>query len=291
MGGEVNGSASMVRNKNGSYSSNSSVNFRDIDINSAFLSFNNFSQSFILAENLKGSVSGRNKMLMDLDSFLLPAYSSISSVGQFSIINGELINFEPVKSMSKFIDISELENIKFSKLENEYFIANETFAIPQMEINSSAVDLGISGKHLFNGNYEYHVRLFLSQILSKKAPRKSPNNEFGIVEDDGYGRTSLFLKLTKEGDKETVAFDMAATKADVKESLRDEKKSLRTILNEEYGWYAKDSTATQVKEQKPKFRIIWDEGAVPPDTIKPDTIKTSPTESKIKGFFNKIIKG
>ncbi len=291
MGGKLNGSATLVRKENGSYSSNSRLHFSDIDIKSAFISFVNFRQDFIKSENLKGSLSGRYNMRMDLDSMLMPVLNSISSEGQFSIINGELINFEPIMSMSKFIEISELENIKFSKLENEFFIADETFAIPQMEINSSAVDLGIYGKHMFNGNYEYHVRLFLSQILSGKAPRKSPNNEFGIVEDDGYGRTSIFLKLTSKEGVDAVNFDMEASKSEVKQSLKQEKQSLRSILNEEYGWFSKDTTAVTLKEQKPKFRINWEEGITPPDTTKQDTIKKDQKNSGIKNLLNKIKKG
>ena len=288
MGGFMNGSVTLAMKENGSYSSNSRLNFSDVDINSAFTSFGNFRQDFIKAENLRGTLSGRHVMRMDLDSMLMPIMSSVSSEGQFSIINGELKNFEPIKKMSKYIEISELENIKFSKLENEFFIADETFAIPQMEINSSAVDLGIYGKHMFNGNYEYHVRLFLSQILSGKAPKRSPNNEFGIVEDDGYGRTSIFLKLTQQGDESAVTFDMAATKSDIKQSLKQEKQSLRSILNEEYGWYSKDTTVVPAKEQKPKFKINWEEGITPPDTIRQDTTKK---DSGIKKLFNKIIKG
>jgi hypothetical protein len=290
MGGIISGSATMVRRTNGSYSSNSSLSFNNIDITDAFTSFNNFRQSFILATNLRGSLSGRYTMRMDIDTMLNPVISSINSEGRFSIVNGELINFEPVKKMSKFIEISELENIKFSNLQNEFFISNETFSIPHMEIQSSAVDLGISGKHHFRGDYEYHARLQLSQILSGKAPRKTANNEFGIVEDDGLGRTSIFLKLVSLNGKESVSYDMAASRAEIRQDLNQEKQSLRAILKEEYGWYGKDSTVAPVKEQKPKFRIIWDEGATPPDTIRPDTVKVQ-KENPVRNLFKKIIKG
>ncbi|MCK7540257.1 MAG: AsmA-like C-terminal region-containing protein [Marinilabiliales bacterium] len=127
MGGKMNGSVTLVRKENGSYSSNSRLNFRDIDITRAFISFANFRQDFIKSENLRGSLSGRHTMRMDLDSMLMPILGTMSSEGQFSIIDGELINFEPIKKMSNFIEISELENIKFSKLENEFFIAGKTF--------------------------------------------------------------------------------------------------------------------------------------------------------------------
>jgi hypothetical protein len=293
MGGEVSGSATLLRRQDGSYSSDSRIFYKDVDINKAFISFNNFRQEFIKSENLRGNLSGRYSMRMDIDSMLNPLTSTISSEGQFSILNGELINFEPVKKMSKFIEISELENIKFSQLENEFFIVNQSLAIPQMEIKSSAVDLGISGKHMFNGDYEYHVRLLLSQILSRKAPKRSPNNEFGIVVDDGLGRTSLFLKLTSTGSKETVGYDMAAARTEIRQDLRNEKQNLRTILKEEYGWYGKDTVTTPAQDPvpKPKFNIIWDEGVNSGDTIKPDTRQKDQKGSTVRDLFKKIIKG
>jgi hypothetical protein len=293
MGGEVSGSATLLHRQDGSYSSDSRLFYKNVDINSAFISFNNFRQEFIKSENLKGNLSGRYSMRMDIDSMLNPLISTISSEGQFSIMNGELINFEPVKKMSKFIEISELENIKFSQLENEFFIVNQSLAIPQMEIKSSAVDLGISGKHMFNGDYEYHVRLLLSQILSRKAPKKSQNNEFGIVVDDGLGRTSVFLKLTSTGMKETVSYDLAAARSEIRQDLRNEKQNLRTILKEEYGWYGKDtvSAPNQVPVPKQKFNIIWDEGVSRGDTIKPDTLKKDQKGNTVRDLFKKIIKG
>lgn len=293
MGGVVTGSATLLRNKGGYYSSEGRINYENVDINNAFISFNNFRQEFIKAENLGGRISGRYSMRMEIDSMLNPIIASISSEGKFSILNGELINFEPVKKMSKFIEISELENIKFSQLENEFFIVNQSLAIPQMDIKSSAVDLGISGRHMFNGDYEYHVRLLLSQILSRKAPKKSPNNEFGIVVDDGLGRTSVFLKLTSTGSRESVGYDMAAARTDIKQNLKNEKQNLKTILKEEFGWYGKDtvSAPAQVPLQKPKFNIIWDEGVNRDDTIKSDTLQKGQKSNAVRDLFKKIIKG
>ncbi|MCK7540256.1 MAG: ATP-binding protein [Marinilabiliales bacterium] len=83
---------------------------------------------------------------------------------------------------------------------------------------------------------------------------------------------------------------MEATKSGVKQNLKEEKQSLRSILNEEYGWFSKDTSVVTVKEQKPRFRINWEEGITPPDTIKQDTIRKDQKNSGIKNLFNKIKK-
>ena len=40
------------------------------------------------------------------------------------IKDGELMNFKPMMSSAKFIDVSELKDIKFSNLKNTIFIKN-----------------------------------------------------------------------------------------------------------------------------------------------------------------------
>ena len=40
------------------------------------------------------------------------------------LVNGALINFDPVKELSSFIELSELENIHFEQMENDFFIRN-----------------------------------------------------------------------------------------------------------------------------------------------------------------------
>lgn len=290
MGGELEGSGVLVQKGFSGFGTESSLIYRNVDINSAFVSFGNFRQDFIKAENLRGTISGKYDMRMDLDTLFMPDFYSISSEGQFVIDNGEMISFEPIMKMSRFIEISELENIRFSRLENEFFINSGTFAIPQMEIKSSAADLGIYGKHSFNGDYEYHLKVLLSQVLSRKAPRRTPGNEFGIIQDDGLGRTSLFLLLNRKGEKETVSYDRAAVKSEVRQDLQKEKQTLRGILNEEYGWYGGDTTLNKKVEEKPKFRIIWDEDAIP-DTLQKDTLMKPMKNSPVRNIFKKIIKG
>ncbi|MBE0676850.1 MAG: hypothetical protein IH591_19500, partial [Bacteroidales bacterium] len=290
LGGEVDGSLLLAENASGGYATESNLVFGNIDIYNAFVSFNNFNQNFIRAENLKGTLSGRYDMRMDLDKQFSPDINSISSEGRFTIDNGELINFSPIMSMSKFIEISELENIRFSKLENEFFISSGVFAIPQMEIKSSAADLGINGRHMFSGDYQYHLKVQLSQILSGKAPKKTTSNEFGIIEDDGLGRTSLFLVVSQVAGKSSVKYDSRAARGEVKADLEREKQSLKGILKEELGWYGRDTTVVPAAEQKPTFRIIWDE-AIQQDTIKADTIKSTNKGTTVRGFLKKIIKG
>lgn len=269
--GTAEGNCFLVQNRTKSFLAHGNFTFENIDINKTFRSFKNFGQDFILAENLAGSLSGNLSILMPLDSLLNPEAKGVTAEGKYVLINGALNNFEPVKALSDYIEVSELENITFSRLENELFIRDKYVAIPQMEIKSSAADFTVSGKHWFDDSYEYHVKTYLSVLLSKKAKKGSRySNEFGAIEDDGLGRTSIFLSITGIDENLKVAYDLKAAGNNVRQKLKKEKGNLKSILNEEYGWFKRDSTVKQDNTTKPKFRIIFpetDTAAAVKDTI------------------------
>ena len=285
MDGLISGDFLLAREIGKSFISRGSFTMSEIDIKKGFTSFNNFGQDFIKAENLAGSLSGKISILMPLDSLLDTKTKAITAEGKYYVTNGALINFEPVKSLSRFIELSELENITFSKLENDFYIKNNYIAIPQMDIKSSASDFTVSGKHDFDNNYEYHVKMYLSELLSKKTKKNKINStEFGAIEEDGLGRTSIFLKITGAGEEVKVAYDLKAASGNVKQNLKTEKETLRGILNKEYGWFKNDTTVKQETAPKPRFRIEWDDTDSTKNKI--DTVQVKKNDL-LNGIFKK----
>ena len=252
--GHISGNGLVVQNRDKSFIGRGSFAVAGVDVNEAFISFHNFGQDFLKAENLAGTLSGNITLILPVDSLLNPDVRSVTAEGKYILTDGALIDFDPIKALSSFIDLSELENIKFDKLENDFFIRNNVFYVPQMDVKSSAVDLSVNGKHSFDNDYEYHVKMLLSEILSNKARKnRTSSDEFGEVQDDGLGRTSLFLKIDGKGEDVKVAYDMKAAGNQIKENLKKEKQTLKTIINEEYGLYKKDPD--QVKKRKFKAKI------------------------------------
>src|ERR1035437_908375 len=275
LNGIITGNCFFAQNTNKSIIAKGSFNVTNIDVNQAFTTFHNFGQSFLKAENIKGTLSGSLKLLLPLDSVLHYNIKTLIAEGKYHLVNGALISFDPVKQLSSFIELSELENISFEKLENDFFIKNNLLYVPQMEVKSSAADLSVNGKHSFDNEYEYHVKILLSEILSKKRHKiKSNETAFGIVEDDGLGRTSLLLKIIGKGESAKVGYDMKAAGTLVNDNIKKEKQTLKTILNEEYGWYKQDSTLNQKKpDKKTRFRITWDDGDTVKSVINPSSEK------------------
>lgn len=260
LGGELSGNAGIISLTDNNYATRGWFDVSNINIHDAFRVFNNFNQTHIISENLAGSLSGTISMSALADSAYTLTKNDLSLNGNYTISDGQLINYEPIYKLSKFIDISELENIQFSKLENKLIIENNVLSIPNMEIESSAFDISINGEHSFSGPYNYHIKLLLSDILSKKEQDKNEKvSEFGIIEDDGLGRTSLFLKIEGDRSGSKISHDMTALKTDLKENIAIEKQSLKSMLNEEYGWYENDSLPEVLKDDTRRFRVVWEE--------------------------------
>ena len=262
MGGFARSQATVEFNDDKSFSILSSSQVNGIDIKQVFTSFNNFSQVFIQDRHLEGKVSGNidfygefnDSLRMDMDTFLADA--------DISIGEGELIAFEPLEQLSRFIDIEELEHIRFSELRNEIFIRNGEVVIPQMEINSSAMNLSASGIHTFDNYYNYKIRLSLSEVLARKLRRKRENEEeFGMIEEDTRrGRLNVYLSIDGTPEGAEISYNRKAAVANLRQQIDDEKVSMKEIIREEYGLFAGDSLSggdTSVTG-RPDFIIEWD---------------------------------
>lgn len=287
MTGKINGNGSLSQDINNKIIIESDADIYSFNINQLFKTFNNFQQSFIIDENLKGFISGSVNFSISLDNSFNAIWPELETNADIVIRSGELINFEPILKLSRFIEVKELEHIFFSTIENKIIIKNSKVIIPQMDINSSAFNIGVAGTHRFDNYFEYKLKVSLSEILTKKAGAKKENIEFGVIEPDGR-RTNLYLNLAGTPDNFKIKYDTKEAINKIKQDLQEEKKTLKTILNEEFGWFKKDSSKIDVyKNEDQKFIIDWEED----DSLKPKPKPKSgqkrdePTKNKEKIEF------
>lgn len=231
-----------------------------ININKLFYSFNNFGQDFISDKNLNGDLSGEVFFTSEWTDRLEIIKNAIHAENNINIANGEIIGFEPLLGLSKFIDVQELEHIKFSTLTNQITIKDGKLYIPQMDIESSAINIAASGIHGFDNNFSYHIKMLLSDViagrLKKSVKRRS---EFENIEDDGLGRTALFLLIEGNPDDYKVKYDRKAAREELKNNLQKERSVLKNIFREEFGWGKNDTLIERENQQKEIFEIEWDE--------------------------------
>lgn len=221
MGGRINLSGIVDATNNKAIDVVSTLKLEDIHVDSIFYVFENFGQEFIQDKHLKGLARADINLEMTLNQNLkLFPETLVADIGAV-IQRGELNNFEPMKKLGKYIKDEGLNRLRFSDLKNDIHIEKKTIYIPQMEIRSNVTELKISGTHTFDQQIDY-------RIVTPLRGRKSTDQELqGAVEDDGGGKTRLFLKITGTTDDYHIAYDTEAVKKKIINDLKKEVQELK----------------------------------------------------------------
>jgi hypothetical protein len=174
---------------------------------------------------------------------------------------------------------------------NHITISNRKISIPQFQINSSAMNLSCNGTHDFDNNIDYHFKVTLNELLSKKRKREAPReNEFNEYDDDEQGKSTLFISMTGNMENPVIKFDKKELKKFVKDEINNEKQTVKQLLKDEFGLFKNDPSLKAKMEQKPKksgeFEVEWEEDSKQTDKSKESTDKKKPAEAKENKFFD-----
>lgn len=211
-----------------------------INVTKLFTQLNNFNQRTLMDNNISGELTATIDFSGEWNKFLEPDLNSIKSVCDLQIEYGKLVDFKPLESLSKFVNINDLKNIKFSNLQSHIEIAKSVITIPKTAIKNSALNINVWGKHSFNNDIEYHIELLISDLLDKKRTRNA-DDEFGPIENDPENRRSAFVLMTGTVDKPIIKYDRRGMKQKIKEDIKQEKQNLKQMLKEEFGVFKKDT--------------------------------------------------
>ena len=216
-----------------------------IQIDSLLYVFDNFGQKFLTDKNLKGEYNGSIEAAFSTDANFKIKPKSVVATIDVSVIKGELIDFEPMQKLSKFIDAQELAHVRFSELKNKIFIENEKISIPEMQIISNVSDISVSGTHSFNNEMDYKLAVPLKNL---KKPKVDKDAAFGAIEEDKKGGGStLFLTITGTPENLKIAYDTKRTKNKIKEDLKKEKQEFLNIFKK------KEKEIQSVKPNQQEF--------------------------------------
>ena len=220
------------------------INIRDL-----FYQLGNFGQDVIVDRNVQGKVTASVQFASTWSSDLRCNTDKVYARGKIVIEDGELIDFQPMLVLSRYLKSADLRRIRFQTLQNEIEISSRTIRIPAMEIKSSVLDLTASGTHTFDNIVNYDLQLYFSQIMGRKV--RQNNTEFGTIEDDGLGRMRLFLTMKGPLSDPVIKVNRTAIEQKIVREIKKEKQDIRKILNKEFGWFKKDSAAVSTERDKP----------------------------------------
>ncbi|MBS1636303.1 MAG: hypothetical protein JST26_10325 [Bacteroidetes bacterium] len=213
-----------------------------INIQKLFYQFNNFGQTTLQDKHLKGFATASIDFSGKWSRQLTADLSSINATSSLLIERGELNEFKPLESLAKYIEVKELQHIRFSTMQSAVEIKDKTITIPKTSIKSSAINIELWGKHTFENMIDYHIQLLLSELLAKK-PRagKGLDEELELVENDPENRRSVFIMMTGPIDNPVIKYDRRGAREKIKQDIKQEKQNLKQLLKEEFGLFKKDS--------------------------------------------------
>jgi AsmA-like C-terminal region/Protein of unknown function len=175
-GGHINLSGTLALLKENYHQAIVDVLMDNVDVNKVFEAFNNFGQDGIKAQNLEGKLNAKVTASLELDNNGKAYPNTIESVVDFSLKNGALNNFEPVKKIQSFIFKNRnFENIRFADLKDRLEISNQEIKINRMEIESSVLSMYVEGTYSMKGTTDMSIQVPLSN-LKKRGADYHPEN-------------------------------------------------------------------------------------------------------------------
>lgn len=239
---KLNGEFAKINNQ---YVMASNTELSGLDMGEILVAFDNFGQAELSSKNIFGNISASAefRIYWDINMNLIP--EKLIMLADMSLKNGSLLQYKPLLSLSKFVDVNELNNLKFSELKNTLTIKDKMLFMPAMEIKSNAFNLLFSGKHSFNNDLDYKVKVSLSEILAKK--RKQKQSEFE-EEDTKTRGINLYLSIKGPANNLKFEFDKRGAKEQLKQDIKVEKEIIKEILKQELG-IKKDSSLKKIEKK------------------------------------------
>ncbi len=222
----------------------SNTKISHIDIQQLFTEFGNFGQDFITDNHLRGTANADVVFRTQINNELKIAEKSIYSLIDIDITNGQLIGLNSLAEIADYIRQnkllnplvktnelkSKLQHVEFARLNNQIEIKNGQVLIPEMQLESSAMNLTVSGNHAFNSIVDYRIRFRLTELLTNPT-----HTEFGDIKDDGSGG-SFFLRMNGPLNNLSFTYDRNAAREQRRNYFQQEKETLKDLIRDEFGF-------------------------------------------------------
>jgi hypothetical protein len=203
------------------------ISAKDIDVQEFFRQGENFGQEVITAANLEGDMDARLYIEAYFDETGALDYDKLRVLAGIGIEEGELRDFDMLEQFAFALKAGDLERVRFTRLENFFEIIDQTLYIPAMFIQSSAINLEISGSHTFNNYLDYYVKVNAGQVVANKLGRHDGDLEILRARRNGFFNVYYTIK----GPLETFVTesDKRAVKNDFRRSAYRKKKVQETL--------------------------------------------------------------
>ncbi len=185
----------------------------NLDVQKLFHDFENFGQSVINHEQLKGNLRSTVRLTGKINSSLIPIRQSLQGSLIVRLKDGQLVGFVPVMDLQNFfMKNRDFKNVSFSELSDTIFIEQGNMNFSNLVIHSNLLKMEMNGFYGFSGETDLYLRIPISN-LSKIHPDALSK----IADTAQIEGTSIYLHA-KSDDQGKVKF-----KYDPMKRLRDKR--------------------------------------------------------------------
>ena len=189
-GGNINLNGSIVKQKTNYLQAALKASMNNVDVNKVLNAFNNFGQDGITAQNLEGKLIAKIDASLGLDEEGKVLPNSVVSIIDFSLKDGALINYEPIKKLQNILFKNrDFENIRFAELKDRLEIGNGDIKINRMEVQSTVFSFFAEGIYSMNGNTDISIQVPFNNI-KKRTAGYNPEN----IGSDKKGGKSIYIR-------------------------------------------------------------------------------------------------
>lgn len=156
---------------------NSTFAVEQVNVNKLFTQFENFGQTAIVSDNLRGSISLDGHFNTELSPDMQIKTESMAGEVKLKLKDGHLLNFEPVQNLSNFLFKNrDFNDVAFTDLTETFKLRGYEMKIEELEIGSSLLNLYVvNGLYHFKGNSNINILVPWSN-LRKRGKNYIPKN-------------------------------------------------------------------------------------------------------------------
>jgi hypothetical protein len=139
-----------------------------------FRQCDDFGQNTLTHMHISGKMDGRIHSSLSWDQHWNFKEEDCYALAKLDIRDGKLNEFPVLYEFSDFVKMDDLKTVQFAHLSNIIEIKDRMIYLPLMKIQSNALNLEVLGRHRFDQEVDYAVKINAGQVLTNKFKKHDP---------------------------------------------------------------------------------------------------------------------
>lgn len=230
--GSFKGEFTINMKGSGNYHLMANLEARHTNLHDLFISFGNFGQEELVAENIYGVADMKLRLTSSLTPSLYLPPESVYLSANLNIRDGILKDYQPMMALSDYAAIDELKEVRFSQLSNEITIAESVIYIPEMLIESNVLNLQLNGEHHFDNRIDYSMKLRLADVIFRKRKKDNQFSEFDdhLTEMEKTDDPNIYVKMSGTTSYPIISLDKERMNRSIKDDIKKQGAELKQIF-------------------------------------------------------------